>query len=54
MIDVNDFMALSPVTVPRVGFTNSIALEIGQIHAPDRIYEPYGFEPVFPDRRSPV
>jgi hypothetical protein len=29
--------------VDPVGFTNSIALEIGQIHAPDRIYEPYGF-----------
>jgi len=25
-----------------VGFTNSIAVEIGQIHAPDRIYAPYG------------
>jgi hypothetical protein len=28
--------------VEAVGFTNSIAVEIGQIHAPDRIYAPYG------------
>jgi hypothetical protein len=32
----------SPRCGTPVGFTNSIALEIGQIHAPDRIYEPYG------------